>query len=77
MQEILHALRLAGGTIYFKKPLTLWVDEIFGEIPVTVKKITTDAEPNATEGSIRIGDDYTDIHLETNEIKRIAYELKR
>ena len=38
IREIIVALQKEGGVIYLKKPMTVWVDEIFGELPVTVNK---------------------------------------
>lgn len=72
IREIIVALQKEGGVIYLKKPMTVWVDEIFGELPVTVNKIVMDHAESSLPDGFTIGNEYSDIHMDTNSLKELA-----
>ena len=72
IREILTALQKEGGVIYLKTPMTVWVDEMFGELPVTVKKIVMDHTESSLPDGFIIGNEYSDIHMDTNSLRELA-----
>ena len=72
IREIIVALQKEGGVIYLKKPMTVWVDEIFGELPVTVNKIVMDHAESSLPDGFTFGNEYSDIHMDTNSLKELA-----
>ena len=72
---IADAITASGGTVYFKEPIVVCADDIFGQVPLSIRKISArEHNENEFEG-FSITDEYSDIHLDIQAIKQIAQKI--
>lgn len=74
LADIGDAVRRQGGCLRLSAPVTVFVDDIFGEIPITVRYIREHI-PYAKEFEIAEG--YTTLHLDNNSLKELINTIKK
>ncbi len=74
LADIGNAVRQQGGCLRLGAPVTVFVDDLFGEIPITVRYIKEQV-PDAKE--FEIAESYTTLHLDDNSLKELFNTIKR
>ncbi len=72
---IADAITAYGGTVYFKEPFVIWADDMFGQVPISVKKLTSEQHLNDKYEGFSVTEDYSDLHLDKLSIREIAHKL--
>lgn len=63
------------GSVCLKKPVTVYADDIFGEIPVIVRIVKRYQTDNENYMDFDIGQGYSTEHLDTRELTKIIENL--
>lgn len=69
------AIKDNDGSICLKKPVTVFADDVFGEIPVIVRIVKRYQINNENSMDFDIGQGYSTEHLDTRELTKIIENL--
>ena len=72
---IADAITASGGTVYFKEPFVIWADDMFGQVPISVRKLISERHLNDKYEGFSVTEDYSDLHLDILTIREIAHKL--
>ncbi len=67
LRMIADAVKTHDGCLCLSKPVCVFADDIFGEIPVTVRRIICCGDNDAAE-NFDIGNGYTTEHLDEQQL---------
>ena len=74
--EIVEAIRKAGGTVYFKTPLVMWADDIGGQVPLVVRRVSAITSGEDQMTGFEVGENYSDIHFDMQGLKELIIKIK-
>ncbi len=72
---IADAVRDSDGCLCLRKPVCVFVDDIYGEIPVIVRRLTSGTNGSQVRDAFDIGDGYTTDHLDNSQLRIILQTL--
>lgn len=72
---IADAVRDSDGCLCLQKPVCVFADDIYGEIPVIVRRLTSGTKDPQARDAFDIGDGYTTDHLDNSQLQVIVNTL--
>jgi len=69
------AIKDNDGSVCLKKPVTVFADDLFGEIPVIVRIVKRYQTDNENSMDFDIGHGYSTEHLDTRELTKIIESI--
>ena len=70
-----NALREQDGSICLKEPVVVFVDEIFGELPLVVRILKHPDGSPKNYGIIEIGEGYTIDDISRNDVLKLVEQI--